>query len=400
MMNKDAFIHDNADITQNMLSLRRALHQDPELSEKEFHTQKRLIEALSQAGIETQICADTGLIAIIRGAKPGKTFAVRGDIDALPITEKSRSPYASKNPGVMHACGHDAHTSIAYGVALYFQSIREELEGNLKVFFQPAEETVGGAKRMVEEGCLENPHVDGCLGLHVMPYLPVGQIETRYGALNASTESFEVNIYGKGGHGAIPDQSVDALLIGAQIVTALQSVVSRVLSPLEPAVLTIGSFQAGSASNIIAGQATLKATLRTSNPEQRIKARDRILQIVTMIATGMGGRAEVEWDSYAYDPLVNDSRMVDLILETGTQLLGPDNVKVKEHMSMGGEDFSFFIENCPGAFYHIGCQTPGAEEFGLHSCSFELNEDCLAVGLFMQVALLQRLFAGDYDETK
>ena len=370
-----------------MLEVRRELHQHPELGGEEYHTQAYLLSKLQQASIEATSCADTGIVAIVRGALPGRTVAIRADIDALPIEECSDDTCCSTCPGLMHACGHDLHTAIALGTALFFQTHREQLTGNVKFFFQPAEETFGGAKRMVEAGCLENPPVDACIGLHVMPSLPVGTIETRHGTLNASTDSFEITVCGLAAHGARPEEGIDALVAGTNIVSALQSVVSRTISSVEPAVVTIGSFHAGTAGNVIADRAQLSGTFRASNETNRAKGRRQIERICHLSAEALCARAEICWDEFGYNSLVNDDDVVDRIFAVGERVLGKDHVIEKPQMSMGGEDFSFFIEKIPGAFYHLGCQKAGCEEYGLHTAGFAPDETCMMVGCRMHVAL-------------
>lgn len=380
---------------EKMLTVRRAIHRYPELSEQEFQTQSLLRRELDLVGIQNLPCANTGVIAIVKGTMPGRTVAIRADIDALPIEEKSDDSCRSERLGIMHACGHDAHTAIALGTALFFQKHREKLAGNIKIFFQPAEETVGGAARMVEEGCLHNPDVDACIGLHVMPSLPHNTIESKHDTLNASADSFTIVINGKEAHGARPEEGIDALLIGAHVVTALQHVVSRKISALEPAVLTIGSFHAGKASNVLAGEARLTGTFRASSPAVRKKGRLEIENVCRNIATGMGTTAEIYWDDNAYPPLVNNNAVVDRILAVGKELLGNNHVIIRPQMSMGAEDFSFFNQNIPGAFYHLGCQKKGSELYGLHSSGFAIDERCLATGCRMHIAVCLDLLQGD-----
>lgn len=390
-MNKSFVREEVEKLYPEMLKIRRHIHQNPELSEQEKETQAFLMQKLDEAGIEYYQCADTGLVAIVHGEKSGKVIAIRADIDALPVLENADEDFPSCNEGVMHACGHDAHTTIALATALFFQQHRDQFSGAVKFFFQPAEETVGGAKRMVREGCLKNPQVDACIGLHVTPKLRYDQVEVQYGCCNASTDSFEIIVHGKGAHGARPNEGIDAILISAEIITALQSIISRTFSPLEPSVLTIGSIHGGSAGNVIADEVRLKGTFRASNREMRVKGLERMKSICAMIAEAMEGSCEIHFDPDAYDPLINYDEIVDVIKEEATDYLGAEHVIQQDCMSMGGEDFSFFIEDVPGAFYQLGCQKKGSEAFGLHVAGFALDERCLMTGCAIHIMTVLKL---------
>lgn len=289
---------------------------------------------------------------------------------------------------MMHACGHDAHTAIALGAGRLLYGLRERLHGRVKLLFQPAEETVGGAEPMVAAGVMENPHVDRVYGLHVMPYLPVGQVETRAGTLNASTDTVRLTIRGRSGHGAYPEQGTDAIVCAAQVITALQTIVARNVSPLQSAVLTIGMIEGGTAQNIICDAVHMRGTLRTANAALRTAMKQRIADIAGGVASAMGCTAEVEIIP-GYAALVNDSAEAARVRRVASALLGADNVLDKEAPSMGGEDFSFFGDCAPGAFYHIGCSR--ADELPappLHSRDFHLDEGCLAIGVMMHAALV------------
>uniref|UniRef100_UPI003566B122 M20 metallopeptidase family protein n=1 Tax=Lutispora sp. TaxID=2828727 RepID=UPI003566B122 len=343
------------DIFEELVSIRRDFHMNPELSGKEIRTSKKICEYLDSWGIEYESgIAETGVVAIIRGKKDGKTVAARADIDALPIKEDNDKPYRSQNPGVMHACGHDVHTTIQLGVARIFKEMEEELEGNIKLLFQPAEEAIGGAQRMVEHGCMKNPDVDYVIGLHVMPYLDSGFVELKYGKLNASSGEINIKIKGKSGHGAYPESSVDAIVIAGNVITGLQTLVSRYISPLNSVVLSIGKINGGTRNNIIADEVVMSGTLRTLDPETRKLVKERIKHIVEYTAKAYGGEGIVEFIE-GYDALINDDEIVDVIKETAERVLGKDKVQLKEFPSLGAEDFSYFINEAKGAFYHLGC---------------------------------------------
>ena len=368
------------------VAIRRRIHENPELGEHEFETQKTICAALDEIGVE-YTTESTWVIGLIRGAKPGPTVGFRADIDALPVTEPEGCPFRSKNEGVMHACGHDAHTAILLGAAKLLSGVRENLQGNVKLLFQPAEESVGGAERMVKAGAMENPHVDFVYGLHVMSRLPLGAVETRAGTLNASTDRVEITVRGVSGHGAYPESGADAIVCAAQMVTALQTLVSRNLSPLSSAVLSFGQIEGGRAANIICDNVKLIGTLRTASADIRAMMKRRVSEVARGVAQAMGCDAKVDIQS-GYSALVNDAAEAARVRRVGARLFGEENMLEKAEPSMGGEDFSFFNDVAPGAFYHIGCALP--EEMpapALHSDRFHLDERCLKVGMAMHAAL-------------
>ena len=335
------------------VALRRRIHEHPELGNSEFETQKTICAALDEIGVP-YTTQDTWVIGLIRGAHPGPTVGLRADIDALPVTEPEGCPFRSKNEGVMHACGHDAHTAILLGTARVLAGLRDELHGNVKLLFQPAEESTGGAERMVQAGAMERPHVDYVYGLHVMPRLPLGTVETRAGTLNASTDRVTLTVRGKSGHGAYPESGADAIVCAGQMITALQTLVSRNLSPLSSAVLSFGQIKGGQAANIICDEVELVGTLRTADAGIRAMMKRRIAEVAQGVAQAMGCRAEVDIAS-GYAALVNDRGEAARIHRVGARLFGEEHMLEKEAPSMGGEDFSFFNDAAPGAFYHIGC---------------------------------------------
>lgn len=374
-----------------MQETRRHLHMNPELSEEERATQAFIMETLSKHDISYKPIADTGVLAWVDGQPGDVVVGLRADIDALPIQEQNDCAYRSRCDGVMHACGHDAHTTIALATAISMQKNRHLWRGQVKFFFQPAEETVGGAKRMVDEGCLKAPDVDYCIGLHVMPHLDCGEVELKYGALNAATDSFEIKVSGLGGHGAVPDKCVDSVVIAAQIVLALQTFVSRNVSPRDSAVLTIGKVRAGSAGNVIAESAVMAGTLRSSSPEIRALGMERLREIAEGTAAMYGGQAQVVFEEHGYPALINDDEVVDVMRYEMVDLWGKDKVVLRDQMSMGGEDFSFFCNEVPSAFYHVGCKPAGREVYTLHSSDFDIDENCMLVGLKSHLAVLLHL---------
>ena len=369
-----------------IVNMRRKLHRIPERGFAEFKTQKAVMEALDEIGIP-YTTERTWVIGLIEGAFPGETVALRADMDALPIEEPEGCAFRSEHPDMMHACGHDAHTAMVLGAAKVLYGLRNQLHGKVKLLFQPAEETDGGAEPMVAAGAMENPHVDRVYGLHVMPRLPLGAVETRPGTLNASTDSIRITVHGTAGHGAYPESSVDAIVCMAQVITSLQTVVSRNVSPLQSAVLTLGVIEGGTAQNIICDKVTVRGTLRTANAELRAMMMARIRAIAEGVCTAMGCRAEVEI-STGYAALVNNDAEAARVMRVASRLFGAENTLEKREPSMGGEDFSFFSDCAPGAFFHIGCSPVDKKNPPpLHSKDFYLDEDCLTVGTLMHVAL-------------
>ena len=370
-----------------IINLRRTLHHIPENGFQEYKTQRVIMETLDEIGIP-YTTERTWVIGLIEGEHPGETVALRADMDALPLSEPDGCPFRSEHKGMMHACGHDAHVAMALGAAKVLYGLREHIHGKVKLLFQPAEETDGGAEPMVKAGAMENPHVDRVYGIHVMPHLPVGKVETRAGTLNASTDTVKITIRGKAGHGAYPDLGTDAIVCAAQVITALQTVVSRNVSPLQSAVLTIGVIEGGTAQNIICDEVRMRGTLRTANAELRAMMKQRIAAIAENIAQGMGCEAEVNIIP-GYAALVNDDAEAERVKRIAGRLLGEANVVNKAAPSMGGEDFSFFSDCAPGAFFHVGCVSPEwMPAPPLHSRDFHIDENCLTIGTLMHVALV------------
>ena len=370
-----------------MVDVRRRLHRIPEKGFAEVKTQQVIMETLDALGIP-YTTERTWVVGVIEGALPGQVVALRADMDALPLEEPEGLPFRSEHPGMMHACGHDAHMTMVLGAAKVLMAMRDRLPGTVKLLFQPAEETDGGAEPMVQRGVMENPHVDRVYGLHVQPYLPVGVIETRAGTLNASTDDVELTIHGRSSHGAYPESGADAIVCAAQVITSLQTLVSRNVSPLASAVLSLGMISGGTAGNIICDRVSLRGTLRTANGEIRAMMKRRIAEVASGVAAAMGCTAEVCITS-GYAALVNDEAEAGRVMRVGARLLGERNVVRKAAPSMGGEDFSFFCESVPGAFFHLGCvKKEDMPAPLLHSRDFHLDEDCLTVGAMMHVALV------------
>ncbi len=362
---------------------RRALHRIPEQGFSEFKTQRHITEALDALGIP-YTTQRTWVIGEIAGGEPGPTVALRADMDALPITEPEGCPFRSEHEGWMHACGHDAHVAILLTAARMLSEMRPTLKGNVRLLFQPAEETVGGAEPMVAAGAIDG--VDAVYGLHVQPYMTVGQIDTRPGCLNGSTDDIRITVRGVPGHAARPHLGVDAIVCAAQLISALQTVVSRSASPLQPAVLSLGTIRGGEAPNVICDRVDIEGTLRTCDPEQRAHLKQRIREICDGIAAACGARVELDIIT-GYCALINTASEAERVLRLGGRLLGSENALLRPDISMGGEDFSYFVEKVPGAFWHLGCseRLPAA---ALHNRELVIDERCFPIGAAMQCALV------------
>lgn len=382
----------SSELVDEMIEFRRWMHQNPELSEMEENTAAKICQILEEHSIEYKSnVGGHGVVALIRGKKTGRTVAAKADMDALPITEKNNCAFASANPGVMHACGHDANTAILLGTAIHLKGLEDELCGNVKLFFEPAEETIGGGEQMVADGCMNDPKVDKIIGLHVMPYLNTGMIEVKKGCLNASTNEVEITIKGKGGHAAEPETCVDPIVAMAYVITALQSFVSRNTRPTQSAVLTFGLLQSGTKGNIIPDTAFAKGTLRTLKPDQREFAKKRVREIAEAAAKAFGAVAEVKLID-SYDAVINQDEIVDTIIEEAVKLYGKDSIVHKEEPSMGAEDFSYYTKEAEGAYFHIGCKAPDeAEVCSLHTDVFHLDEKCIENGIKIQTAVLIKM---------
>nr|WP_312578404.1 M20 family metallopeptidase [Sedimentibacter sp.] len=373
-------------LNDEIINIRRDLHMNPEIGNNEFRTMKKICEYLDLWNIEYESgVAETGVVAIIKGKNNGRTIGVRADIDALPITEDSNESWKSRNDGIMHACGHDAHTAIALGTAKILKSMESELNGNVKFFFQPAEETTGGAERMIKEGCLKNPDVDYVVGLHVEPGIDTGKVGIKYGKMMASSDEIKIIVNGKSSHGAYPHEGVDPIFIASNLVLSLQSIVSRNISPLNSAVFTVGSIHGGTAGNVISDEVTMTGILRTLDPDTRLYMKDRITSIVENVSIGLGGKSKLIIRE-SYGALINDDETVDEVRKTMVNALGEENVLINEFPTMGTEDFSYFSQSVKSCFYNLGCSDKDKREtYPLHSSKFNLDEGCLKIGVELQV---------------
>ncbi|HZB10158.1 MAG TPA: M20 family metallopeptidase [Rubrobacter sp.] len=366
---------------EQIVALRRDIHREPELGFDTERTTKKVLAALDglPLDIETGV-AENGIVATLRGGE-GPTVALRADMDALPIEEETGLPFSSEIEGRMHACGHDGHTGMLVGAAHALSRLQDRLSGTVKFVFQPAEEGGGGGKVMVDEGVVED--VSSIFALHLWPGLPFGKVATKAGPIMAAADAFEMEIIGSGGHGAMPHLAADAVVIAAQVVTALQTVVSREVDPVEPAVLTVGEIGAGTAFNIIPEKARLGGTVRTLNSDLRERMPGRMEAVARGVAKGMRGDANLDY-AFSYPVTVNDEGAAGYALGVAKDLFGAQSVQELPNPSMTAEDFAFYLEKVPGAFIWLGV---GEDISGLHTSQFAFDEEVLSRGSALLAAL-------------
>jgi hippurate hydrolase len=367
---------------EKIVALRRDIHREPELGFDTQRTAEKVLAALDGLPLDMETgVAKNGIVATLEGEGDGPTVALRADMDALPILEDTGLPFASETEGTMHACGHDGHTSMLVGAAHALSGMRDRLGGTIKFVFQPAEEGGGGGKVMVDESVADG--VSSIFALHLWPGLPFGKVATKAGPIMAAADAFEMEVKASGGHGAMPHLAADAIAIAAQIVTALQTIVSREVDPVEPAVLTVGEIGAGTAFNIIPDKARIGGTVRTLNADLREKIPARIEDLARGIAQGMRGDVDLNY-TFSYPVTVNDAAAADLALGVAEDLFGGESVVELHNPSMGAEDFSYFLETLPGAFIWLGV---GEEVSGLHTPKFAFDEEILPRGSALLAAL-------------
>lgn len=367
---------------ETTLNRRRHIHANPELSFQEYNTSAFIRGELVAMGItDIESCADTGLVALIKGNNPDSaTIALRADMDALPIKEANDVDYKSKNDGVMHACGHDVHSSCLMGAAQILNQVKDEFNGTIKLIFQPGEERLpGGASKMIKEGVLKNPDVQSILGQHVMPLIDAGKVGFRSGLYMASADEIYITIKGKGGHGAHPHQNIDPVAIAAQVIVSLQQVVSRMAKPAIPSVLSIGKIIGEGSTNVIPSEVYMEGTFRTFNEEWRDEAHRKIEKVATEVADALGGKCEIDIRR-GYPYLENDPDLADAAKQDAIEFLGEENVEDLE-IWPAGEDFAFYSHEVPACFYRLGVRN---EDQGLtsmlHTPTFNIDETALEVG--------------------
>ncbi len=376
-------------LKEHLAGIRREIHSNPELGFKETATTELIRRELAELGVEiAPLELKTGLVGVLRGGRggPGPATALRADMDALPVTENTGLPYASRNPGIMHACGHDGHVAILLGAARLLSEIRGLFSGTVKFLFQPAEELLNGAKTLVQAGCLRDPEVERIVGVHGWPDMELGKVGVQAGPFMASADSFVIRVRGAGGHAAYPHRSRDPVLASAHVVTALQAVVSRETDPMDRAVVSVCTLEAGTAFNVIPDEVVLGGTVRCEKEETRGAIRKRVDRVVARASAALGCDGEVQWTGLV-PALVNDKETCLEIAEAARDVLGQESVEAPG-ATMGSEDFAVYLEQVPrGAMFRVGLGVPGREPMRLHNDRFDFNDDALPVG----AAVLARL---------
>ena len=366
-----------------LVETRRTIHMNPELGFEEVETSRLIAGYLDKFGLQVKTgMAKTGVIGLLKGGKPGKTVAIRADMDALPMEEANQVPYRSKVKGKMHACGHDGHVTILLGVARLFSSLADQVQGNIKWVFQPAEEGGGGGRVLTEEGVLENPKVDAIFGAHLFPDLQIGRVGIHEKEGLAATDRFVIKMIGSGAHGAYPHLSRDPIAAVGHLITQIHTIVSRSISPLDSAVITIGKVGGGTAFNIIPDEAEILGTVRSLSQKVRGELKSRMEQVTQGVAKSFGMDYGFDFQ-YGYPALINDPEMSRLVAAACAKGIGKENVEFLRP-SMGGEDFAYYLEKVPGSFFRLGCRN---EAKGIvnpfHSSRFDIDEDVLPFGVEM-----------------
>jgi amidohydrolase len=370
------------------IEVRHHLHAHPELSYQEFETSKFVQQKLSEYDIPFEVKATTGVIGLIKGKNPdSRIIALRGDMDALPINEQNHVSYKSTNPGVMHACGHDVHTTCLLGAARILSETKNDWEGTIKLIFQPGEEkNPGGASLLIKEGVLDNPKPQGIFALHVNPQLEVGKLSFRSGKVMASADELYITIKSKGGHAAAPQLTVDTILVASHLIIALQQVISRNNNPLSPSVLSVTSFQGGFTTNVIPSEVKLMGTFRAMDEGWRFKAHDIIRKLSTELVHSMGAELDLHID-VGYPTVYNNEQLNDVARKIAAQYMGADKVEETE-IRMGAEDFGYYSQQIPGCFFRLGTgnKTKGITA-GVHTPHFNIDEDAIEIGIGMMAWL-------------
>ncbi len=374
-------------IKNTIIETRRDLHKHPELSFKEFRTSKIVSEKLEKFGFEVQTnIGKTGVIGVLKGKYKGKTIAMRADMDALPIQETSDVPYKSINDGIMHACGHDAHVAILLGAAEILSKKINQINGNIKFIFQPAEEGFGGAQYMIDDGAIDD--VDEIYGLHVWNYQKAGTVGIKSGPVMAAADKFTISIKGIGGHGAAPQGTVDATIVASYLIQSLQTIVSRNVNPLESTVITIGQINGGNNFNIIADKIILKGTARAYTQKNRNLIKKRMHEMCKGVGQTFGAKIQLNYKD-GYPPVINDNNITNNVKKAANKII-PEGI-VSPYLSMGGEDFSYFANKVPGCFFFLGSLPEGKEIMSTpqHCSHYDIDEDVMLIGssIFIELGL-------------
>lgn len=374
-----------------VITMRRHFRMHPEVGDHELETQKRIMEELKAMGLEPKKCAGTGVVAELKGARPGKTVGIRADIDALPLSDEIDKEYKSKTVGACHACGHDGHMAMLLTEARILCGLKDEMQGNIRFLFQPSEEKFpGGARAMIADGAIDG--VDYMLGTHVWQPLKAGLVGVSYNRVMAAPDQFDITIQGKGGHGSMPQDSICALSTAAQIVCTMNTIVGRNINPLEPAVVSFGMIQAGKVFNITPDTATIIGTVRSFDQNIRTRVWERIDQVCDGVCQAMGATYKIE-KIFGYPPVINNPEVAAVVAEAGREAVGADRV-VEIGPSMGGEDYSYYLEKVPGMFLYLGIGNPEKDaSFPHHHPKFDMDEDALIGGVETMVRAAIKLQA-------
>lgn len=369
-----------------VIEIRRDLHKHPEVGFDLERTSKKVANKLKELGFEVKTeIGKSGVVGLIKGDDSGSTIALRADMDALPMEEETDLSFASVEEGKMHACGHDGHTAILLGVAMVLAEIKDELKGNVKLIFQPAEEGPGGAEPMIEDGVMNNPEVDAIFGLHIWLEIDAGKVGVKNGPLFASIDEVDIKIKGDSAHGASPHQGVDAIAAAVEVINSLQSIVSRKINPIDSAVVTIGKIEGGYVRNVIADKVNLEGTVRALNSEVRKQLEEEIYKKVKNISSASDADYEIEY-RHLYPPLLNDEEMTNLVKNNAIEVMDSGNIIDVEEPTMGGEDFAYFLKKVPGTFFLLGGRN---EEKGItashHNTHFTFDEDIMVNGIEIMI---------------
>ena len=396
MVSTEMNLHRDVDeILPGIIADRRHLHQHPELGFQEHETARFVVERLHAIGVDEikPGVGRTGVTALIHGSSPGKVVALRADMDALPITEENEVEYKSLHAGVMHACGHDSHVSMLLGAARMLSGLRDQFAGTVKLIFQPAEEGLGGAMEMINDGALENPRPDAIFGIHIWQGIDLGVVAARAGTAMVAADAFKMEIRGLGGHGAQPHLCIDPIAVGAQIIVTLQTIVSRELDPTLPGVVTVGAFHSGHAANVIPDTAELRGTIRAVTNEQRELMAKRLVEIADGVAQTMRAQVEVEV-TFGVPPTVNDPAMTEIVKAAAGEVVGSENA-VDGDLMVVSEDMSEFLDRVPGCFYFVGSRNVDRGLiWGHHHARFDIDEEAMAIGVETITTTVLKLLAG------
>lgn len=381
------------EITDEIIEFRRIMHMNPELSGLEFKTTELIRNKLEENGVKSEIIdSGVGVTALIEGGQPGRTVAYRADIDALPMKESTGLIFESKIPGCAHSCGHDIHTAVLLGTALVLNKFKDQMKGRVRLIFQSGEENGTGAVSAINHGVLDNPKVEYIVAVHTWPDLPAGTIGLKKGPMMASNSTINIKITGKGGHSAHPHRGVDPVIASAYTMTAIQSIVSRNVSPLDPAVITFGKLEAGTASNIIPDHSVAQGTVRTLRPETDKLIEERIRNVAVNQAQSFGATAEVEYKR-VMPPVINNEHVIDVLENSSAASIGEENIRWLEQPSMGSEDFAYYLEKVPGVLIRLGTHNESEESrLSLHNSGLIFDEKSVNTGIqFMSNAIFHLL---------